>query len=76
VYLQASEAEDPSPEESELHLVEQCDPPEAPSGLDLGESCRMLDAVNKIFHHALEELPDVGFFGEDIAVSEGRGVQS
>lgn len=71
VYLQASEAEDPSPEESELHLVEQCDPPEAPSGLDLGESCRMLDAVNKIFHHALEELPDVVFFGEDIADPKG-----
>lgn len=71
VYQQASLAEDPRVDESEVHLVGP-DTSHTPSPkIALGETCRMLDAVNQTFHHAMDELPEVVFFGEDIADPKG-----
>ena len=39
--------------------------------LPLGERCRILDAVNRTLHHAMDCMPDVVFFGEDIADPKG-----
>jgi 2-oxoisovalerate dehydrogenase E1 component len=39
--------------------------------IELGDSCRMLDAVNKTFHAAIDSMQDVVFFGEDIADPKG-----
>lgn len=69
-YRRASDASDPQATETGTHLYG----PEgqAPAlGLELGDSCRMLDAVNKTFHHAMDTLPEVVFFGEDIADPKG-----
>lgn len=71
VYQEASGAADPRAEEGELHLVADAPVPDGPQGLELGDACRMLDAVNKTFHHALDHLSDVVFFGEDIADPKG-----
>ncbi|MEN8662788.1 MAG: thiamine pyrophosphate-dependent enzyme [Lentimonas sp.] len=70
-YRQASGQEDPRAEESSLHLTgDVSDVPSIPA-LELGESCRILDAVNKTFHAALDSMNDVVFFGEDIADPKG-----
>jgi 2-oxoisovalerate dehydrogenase E1 component len=71
VYRQAAEAEDPLASESDTHLTGPMQTPELGPQIELGDSCRMLDAVNKTFHHAMDELPDVVFFGEDIADPKG-----
>jgi len=70
-YKEAGEADDPVAAETELHLMgPEASAPKGPK-LDLGETCRMLDSVNKTFHAALDALPDVVFFGEDIADPKG-----
>ncbi|MGB0743886.1 MAG: thiamine pyrophosphate-dependent enzyme [Opitutales bacterium] len=71
VYQEASGEEDPIAEESGSHLTGPMRTPEAGPKIELGDSCRMLDAVNKTFHHAMDELKDVVFFGEDIADPKG-----
>lgn len=71
VYLEAAEAEDPRGEETARHLLADLSVPESPRELSLGASCRMLDAVNKTLHHAMDHLPEVVFFGEDIADPKG-----
>lgn len=70
-YRQASGQEDPRASECALHLTG--DEVKAPSAeaIELGESCRILDAVNKTFHAALDNMKDVVFFGEDIADPKG-----
>lgn len=72
VYRAASLTADPLAEETELQLVGGAAsmPPFAPE-LDLGDSCRILDSVNQVFHEAMDQLPDVVFFGEDIADPKG-----
>ncbi|MFT4901496.1 MAG: 2-oxoisovalerate dehydrogenase E1 component [Lentimonas sp.] len=71
-YRQASQAADPRAEECGLHLTGESDRSSLlPPPIDLGPSCRMLDAVNKTFHAAMDALPDVVFFGEDIADPKG-----
>jgi len=69
-YQRAAEAEDPRAGETEVHLTGPQRPAPKPT-IDLGDSCRMLDAVNKTFNHAIEVLPEVVFFGEDIADPKG-----
>ena len=70
-YREAGSADDPLAEECSLHLTGPLEtPPEMPA-LELGASCRMLDAVNKTFHAALDTMEDVVFFGEDIADPKG-----
>lgn len=70
-YRQASGQEDPRADESVLHLTGDLeDAPPVPA-LELGDSCRILDAVNKTFHAALDSMSDVVFFGEDIADPKG-----
>lgn len=71
IYQQASQAEDPRVDESQAHLTGPENTPSEAIELELGESCRILDAVNKTFHHAMDELSDVVFFGEDIADPKG-----
>ncbi|MFU8847449.1 MAG: thiamine pyrophosphate-dependent enzyme [Opitutales bacterium] len=71
VYLQAATADDPLASETEAHLTGPIQTPERGPQIALGDSCRMLDAVNKTFHHAMDTLPDVVFFGEDIADPKG-----
>lgn len=71
VYRQAAAAEDPLASESETHLTGPLQTPARRPQIELGASCRMLDAVNQTFHHAMDELPDVVFFGEDIADPKG-----
>ena len=69
-YRQASGQADPLGEECALHLTGSASP--APvANIKLDESCRMLDAVNRTFHAAMDQLPDVVFFGEDIADPKG-----
>lgn len=69
-YREVSTSEDPRADESTLHLVGD-EPSPSDTRIELGESCRMLDAVNKTFHAAMDELSDVVFFGEDIADPKG-----
>lgn len=70
-YKAAGQAQDPLAEETEAYLLGEdpvvADGPE----LDLGNSCKMLDAVNRTFHAAMDTLPEVVFFGEDIADPKG-----
>jgi len=70
-YQKASLTEDPRAEESMLYLTGDVTKAPAVPALELGESCRMLDAVNKTFHAALDTIDDVVFFGEDIADPKG-----
>lgn len=71
VYLEAAEAEDPRADECEAHLFADLELPAAPDKLELGDACRMLDAVNRTFHHVMDHHPEVVFFGEDIADPKG-----
>lgn len=71
IYQKAAGQEDPSAGESQTHLTGPIRTPDSGPKIELGESCRMLDAVNKTFHCAMDELPDVVFFGEDIADPKG-----
>ena len=70
-YRAASLAENPVGDESERHLYGESSVPASTPTLDLGDSCRMLDAVNQTFHTAMDQLSDVVFFGEDIADPKG-----
>ena len=70
-YQQASTMQDPLAEECALHLTGDPSTPGDMPAIGLGDSCRMLDAVNKTFHNALDTMPDVVFFGEDIADPKG-----
>lgn len=70
-YQKASTMQDPLAEECALHLTGDPSTPRDMPAIGLGDSCRMLDAVNKTFHNALETMPDVVFFGEDIADPKG-----
>ena len=69
-YRAASQTGDPLAEECGLHLTGPVHDAPQPD-IQLDESCRMLDAVNRTFHAALDQLPDVVFFGEDIADPKG-----
>ena len=71
IYQKAAGQQDPLAEESQAHLTGPVRTPDAGPKIELGESCRMLDAVNKTFHCAMDELPDVVFFGQDIADPKG-----
>ncbi len=70
-YRQASGMEDPRAEECTLHLTGDAAAVPAVPKIELGDSCRILDAVNKTFHAALDSMQDVVFFGEDIADPKG-----
>lgn len=70
-YRQAGAADDPLAEECALHLTGPQTVPSDMPQLELGDSCRMLDAVNKTFHAAIDSMEDVVFFGEDIADPKG-----
>lgn len=69
-YREASTQADPLAEECALHLTGTASPAPA-ADIKLDASCRMLDAVNRTFHAAMDQLPDVVFFGEDIADPKG-----
>ncbi len=69
-YFSASKADDPIAKEYKLHLTGADVAPAEPD-IELDESCRMLDAVNRTFHSALDQMPDVVFFGEDVADPKG-----
>ena len=69
-YLAASKAEDPVAEEYLSELTGREAKVTEPE-IKLDKSCRMLDAINKTFHSALNQMPDVVFFGEDIADPKG-----
>jgi 2-oxoisovalerate dehydrogenase E1 component len=70
-YQQAAATQDPLAEECALHLMGDHSTPDSMPELNLGDSCRMLDAVNQTFHSAMATMPDVVFFGEDIADPKG-----
>ncbi|MFP4166088.1 MAG: thiamine pyrophosphate-dependent enzyme [Opitutales bacterium] len=70
-YREAGEAKDPERDEGLLHLYGPAPEEKPPPPLELGSSCRMLDAVNRTFHAAMDEMPEVAFFGEDIADPKG-----
>lgn len=69
-YTDAGRAADPVAEETLLHLVSDEIIAPAPD-LELESTCRMLDSANRIFHHAIDTLPEVVFFGQDIADPKG-----
>lgn len=69
-YQTAETAEDPREAEQDRHLYGPVgEPGEAP--VELEPECRILDAVNQTFHAALDQMPEVVFFGEDIADPKG-----
>jgi len=70
-YQKAGATQDPLAEECTLHLTGDHSAPDSMPELDLGDSCRMLDAVNQTFHSAMDTMPNVVFFGEDIADPKG-----
>lgn len=70
-YQQAGTTQDPLAEECVLHLTGNHSTPDSMPELDLGDSCRMLDAVNQTFHSAMDTMSHVVFFGEDIADPKG-----
>lgn len=70
-YQQAGTTADPLAAECALHLTGPLSTPEPMPAMDLGDSCRILDAVNQTFHSAMDTMPDVVFFGEDIADPKG-----
>ena len=70
-YKAAGADVDPLAEECDLHLHGVLKTPDAMPKLELGESCRILDAVNQTFHSAMDTMPEVVFFGEDIADPKG-----
>lgn len=70
-YKRARNQGDPSASECSLHLFgESVEPPAIPP-IESGNTCRMLDAVNQVFHQAMDQREDVIFFGEDIADPKG-----
>ena len=69
-YREASNATDPLASESKLHLIGESKNT-SPPPFQLEPSCRMLDAVNRTFHTAMDTMPDVVFFGEDIEDPKG-----
>jgi len=69
-YKAAESAEDPLAKEQGTHLYGPVYEPE-PVPVELDSECRILDAVNRTFHAALDQLPEVVFFGEDIADPKG-----
>jgi 2-oxoisovalerate dehydrogenase E1 component len=69
-YRDASMQADPLADECDLHLTGPLPAPPA-ADIRLDTSCRMLDAVNRTLHAAMDQLPDVVFFGEDIADPKG-----
>ncbi|MGB0334267.1 MAG: thiamine pyrophosphate-dependent enzyme [Opitutales bacterium] len=70
-YKHAGTMQDPMAEECRLHLTGPESLPVSMPSIELGDSCRMLDAVNKTFHAAIDSMQDVVFFGEDIADPKG-----
>jgi 2-oxoisovalerate dehydrogenase E1 component len=70
-YKHAGTMQDPMAEECRLHLTGPESLPVSMPSIELGDSCRMLDAVNKTFHVAIDSMQDVVFFGEDIADPKG-----
>lgn len=68
-YRKAELAEDPKAEEVEDHCWGTPDRPEKPP-IEAGPQT-MVDAINKVFHKAVESDPDVVFFGEDIEDPKG-----
>jgi 2-oxoisovalerate dehydrogenase E1 component len=69
-YQVAESAEDPLAAEQSAHLYGPVAAPTEPQ-VELKPQCRILDAVNQTFHAAMDHLPDVVFFGEDIADPKG-----
>lgn len=70
-YQKAASGQDPLAEESTLHLTGDLATPLNMPTIEVGDSCRMLDAVNKTLHCAMDTMPDVVFFGQDIADPKG-----
>ena len=69
-YQQAEGEEDPKAEEVLDHLL--ADMPDAVTPpLEGGKRWRMVDAVNSVFKHGLENNDDYVFFGEDIEDPKG-----
>ncbi|MBL63812.1 MAG: hypothetical protein CMI30_10450 [Opitutae bacterium] len=69
-YLAAYEAEDPDPGENERDVFGEPSSPEIPS-IALESGGRMLEAVNTVFHTAVETNPDFIFFGQDVEDPKG-----
>lgn len=69
-YQAAIQTDDPRSDECSLYLQGPEQALKKPK-IELEESCRILDAVNRTFHAVLDQMPDVVFFGEDIADPKG-----
>ena len=69
-YDDAYAAEDPDPAENERDVFGEPSSPEIPS-IALEPDGRMLEAVNKVFHTAVETNPDFVFFGQDVEDPKG-----
>jgi 2-oxoisovalerate dehydrogenase E1 component len=69
-YDDAYDAEDPDAADNERDLFGEPSSPEIPS-IALESGGRMLEAVNKVFHTAVETNPDFVFFGQDVEDPKG-----
>ena len=70
IYAEASGAANPLSQETLRHLTAEGAEPCVPA-IQLKPVCRMLDAANEVFHHAMDTIPEIVFFGQDIADPKG-----
>ncbi len=69
-YSRAGKTADPDPNETVAHVMGNEVKPET-SSVPLKKSCKMVEAVNQLFHTALETSSEFIFFGEDVEDPKG-----
>lgn len=70
-YQRAWEEVDPEPADLLKHVLGPAVNAPALPIRNLGEQCRMVDAINATFHAAMDSIPGTVFFGQDIADPKG-----
>lgn len=69
-YLRAQTSKDPEPEDTGLHLFDDEQPPKIPP-VQLGDKCRMVDAINLTLRAAIENDPECVIYGQDVEDPKG-----
>jgi len=69
-YLRADKAADPTPEDTTLELFDKPEVPVVPP-VQLGEKCRMVEAVNLTLKAAIQEDRNTVIYGQDVEDPKG-----
>lgn len=69
-YLSAQKSPDPLPEDTSLQIFADEKPPEHPP-VQLGEKCRMVEAINLTLREAIHKDPDCIIYGQDVEEPKG-----